>query len=69
MNENEWRPVATAPEKVVIETKIDEGGRIRNIQTLKRVGNLWWFPDMSMYCYYRPTHWRPTADTGEKHGV
>lgn len=23
---------------------------------------LWFFPDMSMYVYYVPTHWRPLDD-------
>lgn len=43
----------------VVETKVDEGAGVRNEQTLKRQGNLWFFPDGSMYVYYRPTHWRP----------
>jgi hypothetical protein len=54
-----WRPIASAPENVVVRTKIDDGQGVRNDQTLKRQGNLWWFPDGSMYVYYRPTHWMP----------
>lgn len=46
------------PEKVVVETKIDDQYGIRNIQPLYRIGSLWFIPGKSMYCYYRPTHWR-----------
>lgn len=45
---------------IEVETKIDDEYGVRNVQTLKRQGNLWFYPDMSMYVYYRPTHWRPT---------
>jgi hypothetical protein len=55
----EWKPAPDAPENVIVMTKIDDGKGIRNVTTLKRRGNLWWFPDDSMYCYYRPTHFRP----------
>lgn len=54
----DWRPVATAPEGVVVETKIDDKDGVRNVQTLKRQGRLWFYPDGSMYVYYTPTHWR-----------
>jgi hypothetical protein len=46
------------PNGVVVMTKIDESGKVRNEQELKRVNNLWWIPDGSMYVYYTPTHWR-----------
>lgn len=42
----------------IVETKIDDGKFIRNIQKLKRKGNLWFLPDGSMYVYYSPTHWK-----------
>lgn len=42
-----------------VETKIDDSKGCRNVATLKFKSNLWWFPDMSMYVYYAPTHWRP----------
>jgi hypothetical protein len=54
----EWQPIDTAPEDVVVETKIDDACGCRNEGTLKRKGRLWWFPDGSMYVYYTPTHWR-----------
>jgi len=55
----DWHPIDTAPDGVVVHTKIDDAGGVRNEQQLKRRGNLWWFPDGSMYVYYHPTHWRP----------
>lgn len=53
-NVNESLP----PNGVVVETKIDDDKGVRNVQTLKKSGNLWWYPDGSMYVYYTPTHWR-----------
>jgi hypothetical protein len=47
------------PDGVTVETKIDDRRGVRNEQTLKRLGRLWFFPDGSMYVYYVPTHWRP----------
>ena len=43
----------------VVETKVEDSNGIRNEQPLKRSGNLWFFPDGSMYVYYTPTHWKP----------
>lgn len=43
---------------VVVETKIDDGWGCRNQTFLKLHGSLWFFPDMSMYVYHEPTHWR-----------
>lgn len=65
----DWQPVDDhdnwiAPEGVVLETKIDDADGVRNVQTLKRRGGLWWMPDDSMYVYYTPTHWRrPSSQT------
>jgi hypothetical protein len=47
------------PEREEVETKIHDAKGCRNETTLRRQGNLWFFPDWSMYVYYRPTHWRP----------
>ncbi len=55
---DEWQPIASAPTGEVVETRIDDGHGIRNQTTLVRDGNLWFFPDRSMYVYYSPTHWR-----------
>ena len=56
----DWIPVCKKlpPEKVPVMTKIDDEKGARNEETLIRVGNLWFMPDMSMYVYYEPTHWR-----------
>ena len=54
-----WNSVDSAPENVVVLTKIDDDKGARNQQPLKRNGRLWWFPDGSMYVYYTPTHWSP----------
>lgn len=42
----------------LVETKISDEQGERNIQQLKRRGNLWFIPDGSMYVYYTPTHWK-----------
>jgi hypothetical protein len=54
-----WRPIDTAPEKVLVRTKIHDEDGERNWQMLRRQGNLWFFADNSMYVYYTPTHWAP----------
>lgn len=46
------------PENKIVDTSIDDGEYIRNERKLKRKGNLWYFPNGSMYVYYTPTHWR-----------
>lgn len=46
------------PQDVEVETKIDDARGVRNVTNLKLHGRLWFVPDMSMYCYYEPTHWR-----------
>ena len=43
---------------IVVDTKVDDEKGCRNMQTLKLHSGLWFFPDMSMYIYYTPTHWR-----------
>jgi hypothetical protein len=53
----EWLPATAAPEGVEVMTKIDDGNGVRNVQSLTRRGNLWFYPDMSMYVYYTPTHY------------
>jgi hypothetical protein len=57
--EKQWISVAQElpPEGVAVWTKIDDAQGCRNEAQLKRKGNLWFFTDMSMYVYYRPTHW------------
>jgi len=61
--EQVWRRIDSAPEKQPVRTVIrNEMGGERNEQTLTRSGNLWFFPDMSMYVYYTPTHWKPITE-------
>jgi hypothetical protein len=56
----DWQPIETAPEGVLVETKIDDAKGKRNQQTLVRYGRLWWTDvERYMYVYYTPTHWRP----------
>lgn len=50
--------ISKPPSGQIVETKIDDSNGVRNQQKLKRDGNLWFFPDGSMYVYYTPTHWR-----------
>jgi hypothetical protein len=54
-----WIPTSERlpQENVVVSTKVQDQNGCRNQQKLKRVGNLWFLPDNSMYVYYCPTHW------------
>ena len=61
MSSGEWQSIETAPDGVEVMTKIDDERGVRNEQSLRRQGNLWFFPDMSMYVYYAPTHWMPLS--------
>lgn len=54
----EWMPIASAPERTVVLTKISDADGDRNEQELQRDGRLWFLPDHSMYVYYTPTHWK-----------
>lgn len=46
------------PEGVEVMTMVCDNDGERNHQILVRKGSLWFFPDMSMYVYYTPTHWK-----------
>lgn len=52
-----WKPIESIPPPTgeVVMTKIANPDR--NIQPLKKVRNLWFVQDGSMYVYYTPTHW------------
>lgn len=63
---SEWQPIETAPENIVVETKVHDEEGLRLEQSLKRQGRLWWMPDADMYVYYRPTHWRHAVQPGEE---
>lgn len=43
------------PEEKIVVLTLGENGLE---QTLKRIGNLWFFPDESMYVYYTPKYWK-----------
>ena len=58
----EWQPIETAPRNVEVLTKIDDHNGERNVQTLTRMGSLWWVPNGSTYVYYSPTHWMPLPE-------
>lgn len=58
MKADGWQSIESAPEGVEVETRIADAAGERNVQSLVRRGRLWFFPDMSMYVYYTPTHWR-----------
>ena len=46
------------PEGVTVMAKIVGGDGDRNEGKLVMKGPMWFLPDMSMYVYYAPTHWR-----------
>lgn len=58
-----WNPWTAAKNRLpedglTVNTKIlDEAGS-RNEQPLKKMKNLWFYPDGSAYVYYTPTHWQ-----------
>lgn len=58
-----WKPIDTAPEGELVQTKIEDEFGERNHQSLRKCGSLWYIVDKHgedlMYVYYRPTHWRP----------
>jgi hypothetical protein len=56
-DETNWQPIESAPQKVLVKTKIDDDKGARNEQDLIKDGNLWWTSDRAMYVYYTPTHW------------
>lgn len=55
----DWRSIETAPEGVLVNTKIDDERGVRNVQRMRRSGRLWFVEDGSMYVYFDPTHWAP----------
>lgn len=63
---SEWQPIETAPEDQEVMTKIHDACGCRNEQHLRLKDRVWWFPDMSMYVYFVPTHWKPIESTEAK---
>lgn len=54
------------PNGTTVMTKIDDKDGQRNVAALTRQSGLWYFPDASMYVYYRPTHFRPLTGDEQK---
>lgn len=54
-NMKNWQHISSAPDGVEVWTKIHDFRGERNIQKMKRQGNLWF--SGGMYVYYSPTHW------------
>ena len=67
-NAQGWCSIESAPEKRPVRTVIQDSKGERNDQVLTRRGNLWFFPDMSMYVYYQPTHWMPINEAPKGNG-
>lgn len=51
----DWKPIETMPEGRELLTRILDDKGERNVQKLRRQGNLYWAD--GMYVYYQPTHW------------
>ena len=58
MSQTEWQSAESAPEGIIVMTKLDDDRGSRNEGPLMRKGRLWWTPDGAMYVYYEPTHWK-----------
>ena len=56
----DWRSIDSAPEGVVVWTKIDDPYGVRNLRKLKRQGGTWFVPDGTSCVFYEPNYWRPT---------
>lgn len=57
-SERPWSKIESVPEGIEVETKISDHKGDRNEANLVKKGGLFFLPDMSMYVYYTPTHWR-----------
>lgn len=55
-----WIPTALELPPEDIEHEAMDGGG--HVQTLVRDGNLWFFPDRSMYVYFTPKYWKPIPE-------
>ncbi len=66
-----WIPTANVlPDNdIVVETKLDDEGGLRNVQRLQRNGTSWFIPSSSTHVLYTPTHWRflPLQETMPRH--
>lgn len=63
----EWKIIESCPEGVIVDTKISDESGERNECKLIKKGSLFFLPDMSMYVYYCPTHWKsPQTNSKER---
>lgn len=63
----DWTPTERElpPDGVVVDA-MDSAG---HVQPLRRRGNLFWFPDGSMYVYFVPKFWKRRANSqGQTNG-
>jgi hypothetical protein len=68
MTDLNWQPIKLAPDGEVVLTKIDDENGERNVQKLRRRGNLWFTPDDKMYVYYTPTHFAALGQSSSSRG-
>lgn len=56
----DWQSIETAPEHVVVRTRVRGRDRIRLERRLKRIGVLWFTDDVRPeMVHHTPTEWRP----------
>lgn len=62
-----WQPISTAPEGVLVHTKVDDENGCRNESKMVRRGRLWYTGTgkNAMYVYYMPTHWAPVTEAAK----
>jgi hypothetical protein len=64
MPDHSWhRTESDPPPTGVVVRAMDSGG---HVQDLVFEGNLWWFPDRSMYVYFRPVFWTEAPATDNR---
>ena len=57
--EEGWQPIASAPNHLLVETRIEDSNGAMVHQLLRRRDRQWLLPDGLSHVYYTPTHWRP----------
>ena len=58
-NHSSWQPIETAPENILIDTKVEYEFKVGVNQYLIKINEYWMEADKITYVYYTPTHWRP----------
>jgi len=54
----DWNPIESAPDEMLILTKIHDDNGVNNVQIMRKSKRLWFIGDSNIYCYYTPTHWK-----------